>query len=169
MSSDLERIEGDATKGPDDVVILDLGEVDFDRAFPPVNDLELKEDDVVRIAAALNGVPQLGQYGSNRHIFSDYAIDTSTGRFNIQVRKAGDGLPAKTSLHYSSRRMLTIGIDMHDLSGVEFIDGGVRFTMDFPEGSNALTVLDDGRISYEHKPVQVISSSARAVEPDQLP
>ncbi len=169
MTSELEPVSDGKPTDPANVVIVDLGVVNFDEAFPPLNDLELVKDDVLKIATALNGVAETEQYGTNRHIFSDYAIDTLTGRFNIQVRKANDRLPAKTSLHYSSRRMLTMGIDMHDLSRVDYVEGGVKFTMDYPEGSNVLTVLEDGRMNYEHIPVQVIASSAKIVEPEQLP
>lgn len=146
-------------------VTVDLGVIDFDAAFPGGNNLELAEDEVVKVAAVLNGNFDAMRYGPNRHIFSDYRVNTVAGILNFQVRKGDDSLPAKTSLHLFSHKDLSMGIDMYDLSSVEFAEDGVAFKMHSADGTDTLLVLRDGRVSFQHEPpsVNIIDSTAISV------
>lgn len=154
-----------APASPGTHVIIDLGVIDFDRTFPGGNNLELSEDEVVRVADVLSGTFGAMRQGPNRHIYSDYHVEAAAGRLNFQVKKGHDGLPSKTSLHLSSHKSLSMGINMHDLSDVSFAEDGITFRMHSTDGIDILSVLRDGRISFQHEPpsVNIIDSTAISV------
>lgn len=147
-------------------VTVDFGVIDWDSAFPGASNLELSEDEVVRVATVLNGSFYAMRHGPNRHIFSDYSVKAAAGRINFQVRKAEGNLPAKTSLHFYSHKDLSMGISMYDLSRVEFAEDSITFKMLSTDGTDTLSVSRDGRVSFQHEPpsVSIIDSTAIIVE-----